>query len=222
MVNVADFAALPADQVRKLLTVTGLRTHAELRGTPCLTMTFAPPAKKMLAVTRSFGRSIDTWEEMREAVATYAETAGTRLRQAGLVAAGMQVFIHTNSFKPLWPQYFPTRTFAIEASADTRALIGSALRAAEDMWRPGYSFSKAGVILLDLYPAQALPASLFPTRDPARSKALMAAIDRVTQRHGRSALRAASTAPEGSWNMRRRQLSPRYTTTMAEILTVGV
>jgi DNA polymerase V len=219
--SIADFVALPVDLVRKSMTVVGLRTQAELRGQSCLQMSFAPPPKKMLAVTRSFGRTVTTHEELREAVATYAEIAGKRLRATGLCAAGMQVFIRTNEFAPRDPQYNPCTTFGIEATSDSRSLLGSALRAFEKMWRPGYRYAKAGVVLLDLYAAQTLPASMFPTRDPAKSAALMRTIDALTERHGRGAIRIASTAPEGSWNMRRKRLSPRYTTAADEMLAVG-
>lgn len=106
--TVADFVAMPSEQVRDNLTVTGMRTQAELRGQSCLQMSFAPPPKKMLAVTRSFGRPVTDRTEMRQAVATYAEIAGRRLRASGMVAAGMQVFLMTNRFKPLWPQYCPS------------------------------------------------------------------------------------------------------------------
>jgi DNA polymerase V len=221
VLTVADFVLMPTDQVRKILTVTGLRTHAELRGQACMVMSFAPPARKELAVTRAFGRPVIDYQELRQAVATYAEIAARRLRAAGLIAAGMQVFIKTNEFAPRDPQYHPHRTFGIEPSADTRSLTAAALRAMETMWRPGYRYSKAGVVLLDLHRPLALPASLFPTRDPTRSAALMRAMDTVTDRHGRGAVRIASSAPEGSWNMRRGRLSPRYTTAAEEILTVG-
>jgi len=87
------------------------------------------------------------------------------------------------------------------------------------MWRPGYRYAKAGIVLLDLYPAQALPNSMFPSRDPARSAMLMRTIDALTDRYGRGAVRIASSAPEGSWNMRRQRLSPRYTTAVEEMLT---
>jgi DNA polymerase V len=218
--SIADFVSLPVDLVRKSMTVVGLRTQAELRGQSCLTMAFAPPPKKMLAVTRSFGRVVTTYEELQQAVATYAELAGKRLRANGLCAAGMQVFIQTNEFAPNDPQYKPSRTFAIEATCDSRSLLASALRSLKTMWRPGYRYAKAGVVLLDLYPAQAMPSSMFPTRDPAKSAALMRTMDALTNRHGRGAVRIASTAPEGSWNMRRRRLSPRYTTATDEMLMV--
>lgn len=220
--TVADFVAMPSEEVRKALTVTGMRTHAELRGQPCLQLSFAPPPKKMLAVTRSFGRTVTDKREMREAVATYAEVAGRRLRAAGMVAAGMQVFLQTNPHKPLLPQYCPTQTFGIEPTSDTRALIGAATRSMERMWSEGYKFIKAGIVLLDLHWPSALPASLFPTRDPDKSDRLMRALDMLTDRHGRGAVRMASTAPEGSWNMKRQRLSPRYTTAADEMLRAGV
>ena len=218
--TVADFVAMPSDEVRKNLTVTGMRTQAELRGQSCLQMSFAPPPKKMLAVTRSFGRTITDRAEMRQAVATYAEIAGRRLRASGMVAAGMQVFLMTNRFKPMLPQYNPQQTFAIEATADTMALIGSATRAMERMWRDGFRYVKAGIVLLDLHRPIAYPASLFPTRDPKRSAVLMRMMDALTDRHGRGAVRIASTAPEGGWNMKRQKLSPRYTTCADEMLAV--
>jgi len=218
--TVADFVAMQPDEVRKNLTVTGLRTHAELRGQPCLMMAFAPPPKKMLAVTRSFGRTITDKEEMRQALATYAEIAGRRLRASGMVAAGMQVFLMTNRFKPMWPQYNPQQTFAIEATSDTRALIGSALRSLDRMWADGFRYIKTAITLLDLHRPAALPDSMFPTRDPKRSAILMKTIDALTDRHGRGAIRIASTAPEGSWTMRRQKLSPRYTTCADEMLAV--
>ena len=220
--SIAEFVALPTDLIRKSMTVVGLRTQAELRGQSCLTMAYAPPPKKMLAVTRSFGRAVTSKAELRQAVATYAEMAGKRLRTAGLYAAGMQVFIETNEFAPRDPQYNATRTFAIETTADTRALISSALRALEAMWRDGYRYAKAGVVLLDLYVPQQVVPSLFPTRNPTRSAALMRAMDAIADRHGRGAVRVASTAPAGNWNMKRQRLSPRYTTAADEMLAASV
>ena len=220
--TVADFVAMPSEEVRKNLTVTGMRTHAELRGQPCLHLPFAPPPKKMLAVTRSFGRTVADRNEMREAVATYAEIAGRRLRAAGMVAAGMQVFLQTNPHKPLLPQYCPTQTFGIEPTSDTRALIGAATRSMERMWAEGYKFIKAGIVLLDLHRPTALPASLFPTRDHDKSDRLMRALDMLTDRHGRGAVRIASTPPEGAWNMKRQRLTPRYTTCADEMLIAKI
>ncbi len=217
ILTVADFVATPSDEVRGLLTVTGLRTHAELRGVSCLPLSLVPPTKKMLATTRSFGAAVTTWCEMQEAVATYATKGAEKLRRHGLVAGGMQVFLHTNEHNAD-PKYANSTTFPIEPSADTFALIGSAVRAARAMWRDGFRYAKAGVIYLDLARGEELPASMFPTRDPDRSGRLMAALDAVNIRYGRNTLRPGNVAPKPAWGMRRAQLSPCYTTSLTEML----
>jgi hypothetical protein len=93
-------------------------------------------------------------------------------------------------------------------------------RSLERMWSDGYRFIKAGIVLLDRHRPQALPASLFPTRDPAKSDRLMRALDMPVDRHVRGSVRVASTAPEGSWNMKRQRLTPRYTTCADEMPAV--
>jgi DNA polymerase V len=217
-VTVADFVAMPADLVRQTLTVTGLRTHAELLGVSCMPLTLAPPTRKSLAVTRSFGRSIDSWVEMREAVATYAARAAAKLRHHGLAASAMQVFMHTNPFNGDTP-HAGSLTFAVEPSADSFALIGSAVRAAKAIFRPGFRYAKAGIVIVDLFPWEALPAAdLFPSRDRTKSAQLMAAMDALNARYGRGTLRPGGTAPAAGWSMRRGRLSPRYTTALDEIL----
>jgi len=91
--TVADFLAIPQEEVRGLMTVVGARTHAELNGISCIPFSETPSTRKSLAVTRSFGQSITTWTEMEQAIASYA-TRGRetpqpwprRQRDAGLHA----------------------------------------------------------------------------------------------------------------------------------------
>ena len=99
IVTVADFVTMGARLVRDLLTVVGARVQAELRGVSCI-----PPAlaatRKGIAVTRSFGHPVTTWQEMREAVAAHATRAGEKLRAEGLQACHMAVFLQTNPHRP--------------------------------------------------------------------------------------------------------------------------
>lgn len=216
--SVADFVALEPDQVRELLTVTGQRTHAELRGISCFPFSLNPQPKKSLAVTRSFGRAVTQWEDMREAVAAYAARAGEKLRRHGLKASAMQVFMHTNRFNND-PSYANQVTLDIEPTADSLALIGTATRAARAMWREGYRYAKAGIVLLDLYqPADMPVGDLFASRDPEKSKALMTALDAVNGRFGRNTVRPGAVAATPAWGMRRGNLSPCYTTREADFL----
>lgn len=219
--TVADFVAMPADLVRDMLTVTGLRTHAELRGISCIPFSEMPPSRKSIACTRSFGRAVTSWDEMREAVATYAARAGEKLRRFGLSVGAMQVFMRTNEFNND-PKYSNQATFAIEATADSRALISAATRAASSMWRDGYRYAKAGIVLVDLYQAHELPAAdMFATRDPEKSGRVMAALDALNGRFGRDTVRPGGlTAKPAGWSMRRGNLSPCYTTRIEDVMQV--
>jgi DNA polymerase V len=215
--TVADFISMSPDCVRDLLTVVGLRTHAELRGISCSPKTGLSPTRKSIAVTRSFGTAVTTWKEMQEAVAAYATRAGEKLRRHGLQATAMQIFMNTNHFNKD-QRYSGGLTVEIEPTADSFALIGTALRAAKAIWREGYRYQKAGVVLVDLYRPQELPAPLFPSRDPAKSAMLMQAMDAINAREGRGTIRPATVPHQPIWAGRQRQVSPRYTTRLDEIL----
>lgn len=218
--TVGDFVAMPADQVRGLLTVTGLRTHAELRGTSCMPFSELPSTRKSIACTRSFGRAVTSWDEMREAIATYASRAAEKMRRFQLQAGAMQVFLRTNEFNDD-PKYANQITFSIEPSADTRALIEGAVKAARGMWRDGYRYAKAGIVLLDLCRADELPVrNLFASRDPEESRKIMATLDGLNARFGRDTLRFGLVAKPGGWSMRRNSLSPCYTTRIEDVLQV--
>ena len=216
--TVADFVAMEPDYVRDLMTVTGLRTHAELRGTVCVGMTGEAATRKSIAVTRSFGHLVTTWEEMREAVASYATRAAEKLRSHGLQAAAMQVFMNTNTFSKTDRQYSAGKTIAIEATADTLAMIPAAVRLARSLWRPGFRYQKAGVILVDLYKATELPMEMFPSRDPEKAARLMKAMDAINAHEGKGTIRPAQVPGTAAWGGRQRNVSPRYTTRLEEIL----
>lgn len=217
--TVAEFVAMPDELVRQMLTVTGLRTLNELRGTSCMPFSEMPPTKKSLAVTRSFGRAITEWDEMREAVATYAARASEKMRRHGLLACAMQVFMRTHEFNHD-PKYSNQITLQIEPTADSLAIIGTAVRSARALWRDGFRYAKAGVIFVDLSRADEMPAQFFPSRDPVRSDALMKALDVVNLRYGRDTLRPGGTTPKAAWSMRRNNLSPSYTTRAEDMLKV--
>ncbi len=217
--TVADFVAMPNDQVRDLLTVVGAKTQAELQGRICFPFNDAPATRKSLAVTRSFGRPVLTWTEMEQALASYAVRAAEKLRRHRLMANAMQVFMRTNEFNND-PRYSNQATFEIEGAADTLALIGDAMRAGRRMWRDGFRYFKAGIVLLDLKPIADMPANLLPSRDPEQSARLMAVLDAVNTRYGQRTLSPAVAGIARGWTMRRERLSPRYTTHIDEILVV--
>jgi len=214
--SIADFVRLEPQQVRDILTVIGARVQAELRGQSCLLLTLMPPPRQAIAVTRSFGRLVTSWGELREAVAAYATRAAEKLRAEGLEAGHLAVFAHTNPHNgDEW--YSGSRAARIEPTADTLALIGEAVRLLRAFWRPGFRYFKAGIMLGDLAPARQ-QAGMFATRDTVKSARTMAALDAVNARFGRGTLRPAATGMLKAWAGRQARHSPRYTTSAEEML----
>ena len=218
VVTIADFVAMDARMVRDLLTVVGARVQAELRGVSCLPLALAAATRKGVAVTRSFGHPVTTWQEMREAVAAYASRAGEKLRAEGLQACHMAVFLQTNPHRPDEAWHSGQRAGRIEPTSDSLALIDEALRMLRPLWRPGLRYFKAGVVLNDLVPERMQPRMLFATRDPAQSAKVMAALDTVNARYGRGTLRPLATGIARPWSTRHDRLSQRYTTRVEELL----
>lgn len=216
--TVAHFVAMTADLVRDTLTVTGLRTHAELNGIVCTPLGVSPVTRKSIAVTRSFGSMVTTWEQMQEAVSSYATRAGEKLRQHALKATAMQVFMNTNLFNND-PRYSGGLTVEIEPTADTFALIAIAVRTAKAIWRSGFRYQKAGVVLVDLYRTTDLPQELFPSRDPEKSARIMKVMDSINAREGKGTIRPGRVPSSAAWGGRQRNVSPRYTTRLDEILS---
>jgi DNA polymerase V len=217
--TIARFLAMPQRDARDLLTVVGGRVQMELRGVSCVQLSMMAPPRKGIAVTRSFGKAVTTWPELREASAWHATRAGEKLRSEELVAARMSVFLHTNPFNGD-PWYSAQHGGRIEPTSDTAALIAEARRMLQPLWRQGFRYAKAGLMLDDLRDGATEPATLFPTRDPAHSKKVMAVLDAVNHRYGRGALRPLATGISRSWTMRQARLTPRYTTHAAEMMEV--
>src|SRR3989442_2217991 len=154
--------------VRQELRIVGLRLVWELRGISCLPLELCPPPKQSLMVSRSFGRPITTLTEMREAVATYTTRAAEKLRRHHVAAGVLTVFLMTNRFADE-PQYANSVTIPLPvATQDTAELIGYALRGIEQLFRGGYRYQKAGVILTALVPAHRVQAHLFDRHDRER------------------------------------------------------
>ena len=218
IVTVADFVAMDARRVRDLLTVVGARVQAELRGVSCIPLALAPATRKGIAVTRSFGIPVTTWQDMREAVAAYASRAGEKLGAEGLQACHMAVFLQTNPHRPDEAWHSGQRAARIEPTSDSLALIAEALRMLRPLWVPGLRYFKAGVVLNDLVAERQQPRMLFATRDPVMSAKAMQALDAVNARYGRGTLRPLATGITRPWATRHDRLSQRYTTRVEEML----
>ena len=207
--------------LRDRLGVVTLRMAMELRGVACLDLERHTPDRKSIMASRSFGRAITSLPEMEEAVASYTARAAEKLRRQHLATAHVMAFIETNRFKPGDRQYFASRPVHLKvATSDSAKLITTALAGLHAIWRSGYRYKKAGVLLLDLHPAKQVQESLFDKRDDARRTALMRTIDAINRLHGRDTVSFAAAGIRRPWKMQRSNLSPCYTTDWEGLLRV--
>lgn len=210
--------------IRREFSVVMERTVLELRGTSCLSLEEVQPAKQQIICSRSFGQPIYTLPDMDEAVASYTGRAAEKLRRQGSAAGAISVFLMTNRFKPSDPQYSNSVTVPLATpSFDTMTLTQAALSGLRSIFRLGYDYKKAGVMLLDFVPADRIQPMLFDdpgTRSPERSSSLMATMDLLNRRFGRGAIRLAAEGVEQDWKMKRDRVSPQYTTSWKDVIRV--
>lgn len=204
-----------AETLRSNFSVVLERTVRELRGVSCLALEEIVPERQQIMSSRSFGTLIYDLEDLEEAVASYIARAAEKLRAQDSLAGALQVYLRTNIFKPEVPQYQRAVTVPLpEASADTRVLTHWALRVLRRIYRPGFGYHKAGITLLDIVPRGNQQLSLFSAGNSTNggNLNLMRTLDSINGRYGRGTLRLAAEGVAKTWQMRRGNLSPRYTT----------
>lgn len=214
-----DFTQLDDLHVRKSMAVIGLRLKHDLEGKPTLQLEDVQP-KRNIATTRSFDTNYTELEQLRERVSSFAVACGEKLRQQQSDCSSIMVFIHTNRYQSDLPQYSNGIVVRLPFPTNSNIELSKfALQALEKIFRPGYSYKKAGVIVQDLTPTNQRQVLLFENSDP-RHAALMHSIDRINKHFGQQKVRLASQDLKRIWKMRQDHLSRRYTTNFAEILTI--
>lgn len=193
------------------------RTISELRGISCLALEDAAPPKKQIICSRSFGSRITEISQMREAVRFYAARAAEKLRAEDQVAGHLSVFIRTGGFNQQEAHYSNSAVCRlIPPSSDTRVISRKAIRLLDSIWRDGYRYAKAGVILQDFTEQGVSQADMFvqATADD-KSAAVMSLMDAINTKVGKVWL--AGQSADHDWKMSRDHLSPRYTTAWEDL-----
>ncbi|MFQ5570972.1 MAG: Y-family DNA polymerase [Rhodothermales bacterium] len=208
--------------IRQRMTVVGVRLVYELRGVSCLPLEQVGGAKKGITSSRSFGSVVEKLEGLRQAVASNVTRAAEKLRSQGSVAGLVTVFITTKAYGR-GPHYTNSRTVVLpEATAYTPVLIGYAHRGLASIYRAGYRYKKAGVIMSGIHGSEERQRDLFAGLDHGKASSLMAAVDGVNRRWGRGTVFfGASGTGRRRWLMKQVLRSPRYTTRWDEVPVVG-
>lgn len=214
-----DFTQLSGVWVRKNMTVVGERTWKELRGISCIDMESAPPAKKQICTSRSFGKMLTNIDTIAEAIATHASTCAKKLRKQKTYAISLMVFIHTNNFREDLPQYWKNTVVHLPVPTnDTQEIVHYALAGLKNIFKQGYQYKKAGVIITEITNCAQL--GLFDSIDRDKRDRLMQTVDKINGDYSQR-VKLAIQGTSREWKLKQEQLSQHYTTDINEIITIN-
>lgn len=217
----ADLVQVNEEWMRKNMTVMGQRLLNELKSIPCIQWEDMPPPKKGICTARSFGQLLSAKKDISEALANYANTCAEKLRNQKSCANLIQVFIQTNTHRTQDKQYFRSVSLQLPLATNNAAtIIGMALKALNIIYKPGYNFKKAGIMVLELVPEQTVQMSIFDAPAGKKQKAAMAAFDSINKKFGKGLVRYAVQGYSKKWKLKQQKLSPCYTTNIQQVLTI--
>ncbi|MCC6818549.1 MAG: Y-family DNA polymerase [Bacteroidia bacterium] len=219
--NAFDFTQLNDQFVKNHLTIVGLRLKQDLQGIPTLKLEDVKD-KKNIATTRSFEGNITELSALEERISTFAVSCAEKLRKQNNCCTTMMVFIHTNGFRNDLPQYSKNILIKLPfASNSAIELSRFALEGLRKIFKTGFHYKKAGVIVLDLIPSEQVQFKFFDNANP-RHIPLMKALDKINANFGQQKLRLASQSTGKIWRMKQEHLSPNYTTKLSDIILINV
>ena len=215
-----DFTQADDGWVRKNMTITGLRLKKDLEGIPTLDLEEIQP-KKNIACTRTFERDYTEFEELAERISTFAVSCAEKLRRQKSCCNSLMVFVRTNRHRNDLPQH--SRNIVLQLPYPTHSnieLSKFSKLALQQIFKEGYHYKKAGVIVQDFTPENNIQTSLFENRDE-RHIPLMKTIDQLNSQFGQQKIKLASQDLKRVWKMKQQKLSPRYTTKLSDIISIN-
>ena len=193
--------------IKKSSNVLSSRTAMELRGVPCIDIETTQTKRKSCVVSRSFGKRIETFQELKEAVANYCLNASEKIRSESLVAKAITVFVRTSPFQRNFGYYSNSKTIDFPiATNNSIETVKTAVASLESIFKNGYRYQKAGVMLTGLSNADG-KKNLFSSEKDEKINSLMRSMDNTNYRYGRATLSLASAGVHKKWNMRRQYSS---------------
>ena len=214
-----DFVNLEDEYIRKEFSVVGLRLKKELLGESVLDLDMISP-KKRIATTRSFEKYTNDFEYVKERVSTFAVSCAEKLRKQNSSCNLLTLFIQTNPFDKEKAQYYRTISIHLPYQSNSSITLSKvAVRAFEQIYKDGYAYKKAGIIVSGLVPEDQRQLSLFEEENTHHPN-LMKAMDVLNKKFGAAKVKLASQDLDRTWKMRQECLSPCYTTKWKDLLIV--
>jgi DNA polymerase V len=165
-----------------------------------------------------FGERVTTLEAMREAVDSYMHRATQKLRKQQSLTAVFRVAVLTSPFGD-GPKYANSvMCYQPYPTDDVLLLTRAAMEGLEVIWRDGYRYSKAEILLMDLRKRGEFTGDLFTPSQPARSDELMRVLDRINMKFGKNVLHSGRMPIDAAWAMKREMMSKSYTTSIDHLM----
>lgn len=217
-----DLAKADPWALRKKFSIVIEKTARELAGTSCLELDEPDPPKQEICCSRMFGKRLTELPPIKEALATYMMRASEKLRAQGSLCKKVRVCIRTGMFNPEEAKYANGVVVDLPyPTDDVRLLTKAAVDAVDHIYRPGFKYSKAEVMLLNLCRPGEYTDDLFTVSQPAQATRVMRVLDQINGRWGKGTLRSASVPMNPDWGMRREMMSQSFTTRLDQLWSVA-
>ncbi|MDY0176673.1 MAG: Y-family DNA polymerase [Lentisphaeria bacterium] len=219
--NAWSLAEAETSFLKRKFNVCLARTALELQGKSVIGKENPEQPAQSVSCSRSFGSAVSEFDDLAEAVASYVSQAAEKLRAGGQLAAGANVYFqcHAEPGRNWKSGDYISRTLLFaQPSAASNELLGAISPLLPAMFQPGKRYKKAGVVFFGLEKERGghLDLDGNATRRQALKK-LYAAVDGINRDFGRKAVFQLSAGIKCAWDMQRKHLSKRYTTSWKEL-----
>ena len=209
--------------VKKSTNVLGAKTVMELRGIPCINLETEETKRKSCCVSRSFGRKVESLNKLKESITTHCLNAAEKIRNDNQTTRSITVFIRTSPFDKNRKYYSNSLTIDLPvATNNSLELVKVAIEGLKKIYKYGYFYQKAGVILSKLSEAGEKNLNLLTPILENKSQTLMKAIDVTNAKYGRNVISVAQAGINNSWKMRREHSSKIDTASFDSLPKISV
>lgn len=231
ILTAGDFADMSAEAVNATFrNVVILRTWRELNGEDCVPNE-EMAKKKSICVSRSFNGMISDFDTLRTHLSNYAARCAEKLRRQHTVASVVSVFLSTNPFREDLPQYnnYCEHRF-LTPTANSIDIVKAAAHCAEGIYRPGFCYKRAGVIVMSIDSGPGIQTNFldFDADRFQKIKHLDQVVDRLNKVNGTETIVLGSQqypgkgrgdkSPKFEEAIKREFKSPNYTTRWSDII----
>ncbi len=217
-----DISNIDLNWIKNKTNITTQKTVKELMGESCISIN-NNFNKKSICTSRTFGNMVESISDLESSITMYATRCAEKLRKQNSCATIGLVYLKTNIFRNDLPYYFNSRiiNFSVPTS-DTGEIISCILRELRKIYKIGFKYKKAGVILSGIVPNNCVQQDLFDTINRNKKNKIMISIDKINNKMGRDTIRYASQNFAKKYILKQQRLSKSYTTRWSQLLEIKV